>query len=167
MDRCDAPYMEKIGSALSIFFPCDHAKPGHQQATTSSEFGVWARPAGRITTGTAGGGFANAERGVPLGVRAADLQMGTGWRGGGRFSFRHQRRAAVAKGVVIEIAPLDEEHVRAKITWSEQDVGGGKLVVEVTVKNMKARPKTDEQLRSDAKALAVRFVRAFADTIEN
>jgi hypothetical protein len=54
----------------------------------------------------------------------------------------------VAKGVDIEIAPLDEEHVRAKITWSEQDVGGGKLVVEVTVKNMKARPKTDQQLRS-------------------
>ena len=73
----------------------------------------------------------------------------------------------MAKGVEIEIAPLDEEHVRAKITWSEQDVGGGKLVVEVTVKNMKTHPKTDEQLRSDAKALAVRFARAFADTIEN
>ena len=83
------------------------------------------------------------------------------------YSSRHQRRAAVAKGVEIEIAPLDEEHVRAKITWSEQDVGGGKLVVEVTVKNMKTHPKTDEQLRSDAKALAVRFARAFADTIEN
>ena len=73
----------------------------------------------------------------------------------------------MTKGVDIEMAPLDEEHVRAKITWSEQDVGGGKLVVEVTVKNMKALPKTDEQLRSDAKALAVRFARAFADTIEN
>ena len=73
----------------------------------------------------------------------------------------------MAKGVEIEIAPLDEEHVRAKITWSEQDVGGGKLVVEVTVKNMKTHPKTDEQIRSDAKALAVRFARAFADTIEN
>jgi hypothetical protein len=73
----------------------------------------------------------------------------------------------VAKGADIEIAPLDDEHVRAKITWSEQDVGGGKLVVEVIVKNMKNRPKTNEQLRSDAKALAVRFARAFADTIEN
>ena len=61
------------------------------------------------------------------------------------------------------MAPLDEEHVRAKITWSEQDVGGGKLVVEVTVKNMKTRPKTDDQLRS----VAVRSARAFADTIEN
>ena len=59
----------------------------------------------------------------------------------------------MAKGVDIEIAPLDEEHVRAKITWSEQDVGGGKLVVEVAVKNMKARPKTDEQLRSDERRL--------------
>jgi hypothetical protein len=83
------------------------------------------------------------------------------------YNSRQQRRAAVAKGVEIEIAPLDEAHVRAKITWSEQDVGGGKLVVEVTVKNIKTRPKTDEQLRSDAKALAVRFARAFADTIEN
>ena len=55
----------------------------------------------------------------------------------------------MAKGVDIEIAPLDEEHVRAKITWSEQDVGGGKLVVEVAVKNMKARPKTDEQVNLD------------------
>jgi NOL1/NOP2/fmu family ribosome biogenesis protein len=71
----------------------------------------------------------------------------------------------VAKGVDIEMAPLDEDHVRAKITWSEQDVGGGKLVVEVTVRN--TRPKTDDQLRSDARALAVRFARAFADTIEN
>jgi intein-encoded DNA endonuclease-like protein len=73
----------------------------------------------------------------------------------------------VVKGVNIEMVPLDEDHVRAKITWSEQDVGGGNLVVEVTVKNMKTLPKTDDQLRSDARALAVRFVRAFADTIEN
>ena len=61
----------------------------------------------------------------------------------------------MAKGVDIEMAPLDEEHVRAKITWCEQDVGGGKLVVEVTVKNTKARPKTGDQLKSDAMALAV------------
>jgi hypothetical protein len=73
----------------------------------------------------------------------------------------------VAKGVDIEMAPLDEDHVRAKITWSEQDVGGGKLVVEVTVRNMSNLPKTEDQLRSDARALAVRFARAFADTIEN
>jgi hypothetical protein len=72
----------------------------------------------------------------------------------------------VAKGVDIEMTSLDDDHVRAKITWSEQDVGG-KLVVEVTIKNTKARPKTDDQLRSDARALAVRFARAFADTIEN
>ena len=73
----------------------------------------------------------------------------------------------MAKGVDTEMAPLDEDHVRAKITWSEQDVGGGKLVVEVTVKDRRARPKTDDQLKSDARALAVRFARAFADTIEN
>ena len=76
-------------------------------------------------------------------------------------------RTSEHKSFFIEMAPLDEDHVRAKITWSEQDVGGGKLVVEVTVKNMKTRPKTDDQLRSDARALAVRFARAFADTIEN
>jgi hypothetical protein len=52
----------------------------------------------------------------------------------------------VAKDVEIKMAPLDEDHVRAKITWSEQDVGGGKLVVEVTVKNPKFRPKADDQL---------------------
>ena len=73
----------------------------------------------------------------------------------------------MAKGMDIEMAPFDEDHVRAKITWSEQDFGGGKLVVEVTVKNMKALQKTDDQLRSDARALAVRFARAFADTIEH
>jgi hypothetical protein len=73
----------------------------------------------------------------------------------------------VAKGVNIELAPLDEDHVRAKITWFEQDVGGGKLMVEVTVKNMRTHPKTNDQLRSDARALAVRFARAFADTIED
>jgi hypothetical protein len=73
----------------------------------------------------------------------------------------------VAKGVDIELAPLGDDHVRARITWSEQDVGGGKLVIEITVKSMKTRPKTDEQIKSDATALAVRFARAFADTIEN
>ena len=73
----------------------------------------------------------------------------------------------MAKGVDIELAPLDEDHVRANITWSEQDVGGGKLVIEVTVKSMKTRPKSDEQIKSDATALAVRFARAFADTIES
>ena len=73
----------------------------------------------------------------------------------------------MAKGVDIEMTPLDKDHVRARVTWSEQDVGGGKLVVEVTVKNMKSSPKTDDQLKSDARALAVRFARAFADTIEN
>ena len=73
----------------------------------------------------------------------------------------------MAKGVDIEMAPLDEDHVRAKITWSEQDVDGRILVVEVTVKNMKTLPKNDDQLTSDARALAARFARAFADTIEN
>ena len=49
----------------------------------------------------------------------------------------------MAKGVDVEMAPLDQDHVRTKITWSEQDIGGGKLVVEVTVKNMKTHPKSE------------------------
>ena len=52
----------------------------------------------------------------------------------------------MAKGVDIEMAPLDEDHVRAKITWSEQDVGGGKLVVEVTVKNRRPSRKPTTNL---------------------
>jgi hypothetical protein len=42
--------------------------------------------------------------------------------------------------------PFDDDHVRARITWSEQHVGGGKLVVEITVKNKKTLPKTDGAL---------------------
>jgi hypothetical protein len=53
------------------------------------------------------------------------------------------------------------------MTWAEQDVGGGHLTVEVVVRNMKAAPKPPEQLESDAKGLAIRFVRAFADLMEH
>jgi hypothetical protein len=72
----------------------------------------------------------------------------------------------MSKGVAIELRPLDEDHVRARISWREQDVGGSTLVIEVTVRNMRARPKSEEELKTDARALAVRFARAFADTIE-
>jgi hypothetical protein len=72
----------------------------------------------------------------------------------------------MSKGFAIELLPLDEEHVRAKIRWREQDVGGGTLMIEVTVRKMRAAPKTQQELKSDAVALAVRFARAFADTIE-
>jgi hypothetical protein len=73
----------------------------------------------------------------------------------------------MSKGVQVEISPLDDDHVRAKVTWSEQDVGGGMIAIEVTVKNPGRQPKTDEQIRSDALALAMRLARAFALTIEN
>jgi hypothetical protein len=73
----------------------------------------------------------------------------------------------MSKGVQVETTPLDANHVRAKVTWSEQDVGGGTIVIEVTVKNPGGQPKTDEQLSSDALALAMRLARAFALTIEN
>ena len=69
----------------------------------------------------------------------------------------------MSTGLNITYQPLDADHVRAILTWSEQDVGGGHLTVEVTVRNMKAAPKSLEHLDSDAKALAIRFVRAFAD----
>jgi hypothetical protein len=71
------------------------------------------------------------------------------------------------KGLNITYKPLDEDHVWAIMTWGEQDVGGGHLTVEVAVRNMKAAPKPPEQLESDAKALAIRFVRAFADLVED
>jgi hypothetical protein len=72
----------------------------------------------------------------------------------------------MSKGVTIELQPLDEDHVRARISRREQDFGGGMLVIEVPVRNMRAAPKTDEELKADARSLAVRFARAFADTIE-
>jgi putative transposase len=69
----------------------------------------------------------------------------------------------IARAFGIEI---DEDHVRARISRREQDVGGSTLVIEVRVRNMRAAPKTDEELKADARSLAVRFARAFADTIE-
>ncbi|MGA2636938.1 hypothetical protein [Methylocella sp.] len=70
------------------------------------------------------------------------------------------------KGVQIELSPLDGEHVRAKITWREQDAGGGTLQIELTVRKGRDKPKSDKLLKADARALAVRFARAFADTVE-
>ncbi len=54
------------------------------------------------------------------------------------------------------MAPLDEDHVRAKITWSEQDIGGGKLVVEVTVNQVSLWPpmRHDRGKGSRSKPLA-------------
>jgi hypothetical protein len=40
------------------------------------------------------------------------------------------------------------------------------LTVEVTVRTGGHHPKSNERLKADALALAVRFVRAFADTIQ-
>jgi hypothetical protein len=70
------------------------------------------------------------------------------------------------KGVEIELSPLDGEHVRAKLTWREQDAGGGTMQIELAVRKGRDKPKSDERLKADARALAVRFARAFADTIE-
>src|SRR5947209_7521536 len=39
---------------------------------------------------------------------------------------------SMAKGLNIELQPLDGDHLRAVLTWREQDVGGGELRVEVT-----------------------------------
>ena len=70
------------------------------------------------------------------------------------------------RGMEIELSPLDGEHVRAKINWREQDVGGGTLQIELTVRKGRDKPKSDERLKADARALAVRFARAFADAFE-
>jgi hypothetical protein len=78
-----------------------------------------------------------------------------------------RRQRKMDKGVAIRVKPLDDDHVRARISWREQDVGGGTLTVEVTVRNPKAAPKSEDELKADARALAVRFARAFADTIES
>ena len=49
---------------------------------------------------------------------------------------------------------------------AEKDVGGGSLMIEVTVRTMSAAPKSEDELEADARALAVRLARAFSDTIE-
>jgi hypothetical protein len=71
------------------------------------------------------------------------------------------------KGLSIELLPLDDDHVRARLHWREQDVGGGDLTLDVTVRNAKSDPKSEAQLQSDARALGARFARAFADTLES
>ena len=73
----------------------------------------------------------------------------------------------MTSGVNVEISPLDDDHVRAKLTWSEQDVGGGTIAMEVTVNNPGLEPKTQEQIRTDAIALAMRLARTFAYVMEN
>jgi hypothetical protein len=57
-----------------------------------------------------------------------------------------QRKTILVKGVNIEMAPLDEDQVRARITWSEQDVGGGKVVVEVNVAFCGGSPRAEPPL---------------------
>lgn len=71
------------------------------------------------------------------------------------------------KGLAVALTPLDDDHVRARLHWREQDVRGGELTVEVTVRNLKIDPKSESELHSDARALAARFVRAFADMLES
>ena len=50
------------------------------------------------------------------------------------------------KGMTLKFQSLDEDHVLAKIYWREQDIGDGTLMIELTVRNMKAAPKTEEEL---------------------
>ena len=71
------------------------------------------------------------------------------------------------KGLNIVFQSLDAEHVLARVIWREQDSGGGSLTLEIPVRNSTAAPKSTEQLQADARALAVRFARAFADTIQD
>lgn len=70
------------------------------------------------------------------------------------------------RGLAVVLIPLDDDHVRARLNWREQDVGGGELTVEVTVRNPKIASKSESELDSDARALAARFARAFANMLE-
>lgn len=70
------------------------------------------------------------------------------------------------KGLNINFRSLDADHVLARIIWRERDVGGGSLTLEIPVRNTSIAPKPNAELEADARALAVRFARAFADTIE-
>lgn len=71
------------------------------------------------------------------------------------------------KGLDIVFQSLDAEHVLARVIWREQDRGGGTITLEIPVRNNAAAPKSTEQLKADARALAIRFARAFADTIQD
>ena len=70
------------------------------------------------------------------------------------------------KGLTVSLTALDDDHVRAKLRWREQDVGGGELTVEVIMRNLKINPKPESELHSDARALAQRFARTFADMLD-
>ncbi|MDI4663743.1 hypothetical protein K9U40_05290 [Xanthobacter autotrophicus] len=71
------------------------------------------------------------------------------------------------KGLHIVFQSLDAEHVLARVIWREQDSGGGTVTLEIPVRNSSAAPKSNAQLQADARAMAIRFARAFADTIED
>ena len=70
------------------------------------------------------------------------------------------------KGLTVSLTALDDDHVRATLRWREQDAGGGELTVEVIVRNLKINPKSESELHSDARALAQRFARTFADMLD-
>ncbi|MBB6309094.1 hypothetical protein [Xanthobacter tagetidis] len=73
----------------------------------------------------------------------------------------------MTKGLDIVFQSLDSEYVLARVIWREQDSGGGTVTLEIPVRNSAAAPKSTEQLKADARALAIRFARAFADTIQD
>lgn len=72
----------------------------------------------------------------------------------------------MSKGISISFQPLDADHLLARIDWREQDAGGGSLAIELVVRNRASAPKSKVQLEADARAMAVRFARAFAHTID-
>lgn len=71
------------------------------------------------------------------------------------------------KGLHMVFQSLDADHLLARVVWREQDSGGGTLTLEIPVRNSATEPKSTEQLQADARALAIRFARAFADTIQD
>lgn len=73
----------------------------------------------------------------------------------------------MSKGLTVSLTPLDDDHIRATLHWREQDVGGGELTVAVIVRQPKINPKPESELQSDARVLARRFTRAFADMLDD
>jgi hypothetical protein len=73
----------------------------------------------------------------------------------------------MANKAEIALSRLDDDHVRAVISWSESDAAGGTLVMTVTVENPQADRKPEDQIRADAKGLAMRMARAFSHKMEN
>jgi hypothetical protein len=70
------------------------------------------------------------------------------------------------KGLDVTLTAVDADHIRATLRWRERELGD-EVAVTVVVRNPANRAKTNAELDSDARALAARLARAFADMLES